>query len=334
MNKQLQRKLAQWGFSVVRVLSHLPMWVHYRFADILYPLIYYVVRYRRDVVRRNLTDSFPEKSLKDIKKTERKFYRWFCDYIVETFKMATISREEMSRRMTFRGTEAIDRLVEKGISCGVMLGHYCNWEWISTLPLAVSPKGLCAELYHPLENPETNEFFLQLRQRFGSVCIPMEKALREIVRYREEKRPLVIGYIADQKPHWGNIHLWMDFLHHETPVLTGSERIIKRTGQAFFYLDVRRLRRGYYECEFKLINETPQDVPDFKLSKCYMRELEKTIRREPAYWLWSHNRWSRTKEEFDFRFRVSNGKVHAVADDVEWEAYKRRQQQQENTENQ
>ena len=37
--------------------------------------------------------------------------------------------------------------------------------------------------------------------------------------------------------------------------------------------------------------------------------LEDTIRREPAYYLWTHNRWKRTREEFERRFDVVNGKV-------------------------
>lgn len=318
MKKDVLSKVIQLGFFMVKVLSLLPLRVHYLFSDMMYFIIYYGAHYRRKVVRNNLTSAFPERDIKEIKKIERQFYRWFCDYIVETFKMASISREEMARRMVFKGTEEIEKCWAEGQSCGVMLGHYCNWEWVSTLPLALSEKGICAELYHPIENPETNQFFIELRQRFGSVCIPMERALRDIVKYRREGRPLVIGYIADQKPNWRNIHLWMDFLNHNTPMFTGSERIIKRTGQAFFYGDVRRVKRGYYECEFKLIDRHPDNVPDYQLTERYMHELEQTIRRDPALWLWSHDRWSRTKEEFDYRFRVEDEKVFEKVTEEEY----------------
>ena len=318
MKKDVLSKVIQLGFFMVKVLSLLPLRVHYLFSDMMYFIIYYGAHYMRKVVRNNLTSAFPEKDIKEIKKIERQFYRWFCDYIVETFKMASISREEMARRMVFKGTEEIEKCWAEGQSCGVMLGHYCNWEWVSTLPLALSEKGICAELYHPIENPETNQFFIELRQRFGSVCIPMERALRDIVKYRREGRPLVIGYIADQKPNWRNIHLWMDFLNHITPMFTGSERIIKRTGQAFFYGDVRRVKRGYYECEFKLIDRHPDNVPDYQLTERYMHELEQTIRRDPALWLWSHDRWSRTKEEFDYRFRVEDEKVFEKVTEEEY----------------
>ena len=224
----------------------------------------------------------------------------------------------MRRRMVFKGTDKINQLVDEGTSVAIMLGHYCNWEWISTLPLSVTDKATCAELYHPIENPDFDRLFLYIRQRFGSICIPMEETLRHIVKYQHEERPLVIGYIADQKPNWRNIHLWMPFLNHMTPVFTGSERIVKRTRQAFFYGDVRRIKRGYYECEFKLIEKSSETMPDYQLTERYMQELERTIRRDPALWLWSHDRWSRTKEEFDFRFYTKDGKVYEKVTEEEY----------------
>ena len=157
------------------------MRVHYFFSDIFYFFIYHVAGYRRTIVRRNLTSAFPEKPEAEILRIEHEFYHWFCDYLVETIKLMTISEAEMRRRMVFKGTDALDRLLDEGVSCGILLGHYCNWEWISTLPLAVTPKAICAELYHPIENPDFNRLFLHIRQHFGSVCIPMEETLRHIV---------------------------------------------------------------------------------------------------------------------------------------------------------
>ena len=318
MVKQLNHLLASLAIGILWLLSLLPLWAHYLISDMMYLVLYRLIKYRLKVVRKNLESAFPEKSADDIRQIERDFYHWFCDYIVETFKMMTISEKEMRRRMVFKGTETIDRLVAEGVSCGVMLGHYCNWEWISTLPLAVSDKGICAELYHPIENPDFNRLFLYIRQRFRSVCIPMEETLRHIVKYQREGRPMVIGYIADQKPNWRNIHYWVDFLNHYTPVFTGSERIIKRTRQAFFYGDVRRIKRGYYECEFKLIERHSEQIPDYELTQRYMQELERSIRRDPAYWLWSHDRWSRTKEEFDYRFYIKDGKVYEKVTEEEY----------------
>ena len=298
-------------YVVWYLLSLLPLRVHYVISDGLYLLLYRVIGYRRKVVRENLTTAFPEKSEDEIRHIERDFYHFFCDYIAESVKLMTISPDNLRRRMVFKGTELIDEVVESGQSCAVYLGHYGNWEWVTSLPLWVTSKAQCGQIYHPIENPEFDRLFLRLRQRLGAVCIPMQDTLRRILEFRRDNQPVVIGYISDQKPHWVNIHHWVDFLHHDTPVLTGTERIAKKVNHAVFYLDVRRLRRGYYEAEFRLITRTPQQQPDYALTDAYFSLLERSIQRDPAFWLWSHNRWARTRQEFNERFEVIDGKVIA-----------------------
>lgn len=296
-------------FAVWYVFSLLPLRIHYVLSDLLFWLLYGVVGYRKAVIRKNLRESFPEKSEEELRKIARGYYHFFCDYIVETIKMMTISKENIRRRLTFKGTELVDEIVESGQSCAVYLGHLCNWEWVTSLPLWVTPKAQCGQIYHPLENKEFDRLFLYSRQRFGATCIAMQDTLREIVNYRSKNQPVVIGYISDQVPFWTNIHHWVDFLHHDTPVLTGTERIAKKVNHAVFFLDVHRVRRGYYEAEFKLMTREPQKMDDFEITDIYFKLLEESIRRAPEFWLWSHNRWKRTREEFNERFEVVNGRV-------------------------
>ena len=296
-------------FAVWYVFSLLPLRIHYVLSDLLFWLLYGVVGYRKAVIRKNLRESFPEKSEEELRKIARGYYHFFCDYIVETIKMMTISKENIRRRLTFKGTELVDEIVESGQSCAVYLGHLCNWEWVTSLPLWVTPKAQCGQIYHPLENKEFDRLFLYSRQRFGATCIAMQDTLREIVNYRSKNQPVVIGYISDQVPFWTNIHHWVDFLHHDTPVLTGTERIAKKVNHAVFFLDVHRVRRGYYEAEFKLMTREPQKMDDFEITDIYFKLLEESIRRAPEFWLWSHNRWKRTREEFNERFDVVSGKV-------------------------
>lgn len=293
------------------LLSLLPLRVHYVISDGMYLMLYRLLGYRRKVVRVNLRNAFPEKSEEELQRIEREFYHFFCDYLAESVKLMTISRENLRRRMVFKGTDIVDEVIEDGQSCAVFLGHLCNWEWVTSLPLWVTPKAQCGQIYHPIENHTFDRLFLRLRQRLGAVCIPMKDTLREIISYRRKNQPVVIGYIADQKPHWVNIHHWLYFLHHDTPVLTGTERIVKKVNHAVFFLDVRRVRRGYYEATFKLITREPQKMPDYEITDAYFRLLEDSIRRAPEFWLWSHDRWKRTREEFNERFEVIDGKVIA-----------------------
>ena len=295
-------------------LSLLPLRGLYLLSDVIFLLVFHVLHYRRRTVWLNVVTSFPEREPEEHKAIERGFYRWFCDYLVETIKLMTMSEEQMKQRIVFKGVEELEKCTNEGQSCAVYLGHYCNWEWITSMPLWVGNDVVCGQLYHPLENPDYDRLFLHIRQRFGAECIPMNESLRRIMYYKREGRPTLVGYIADQTPFWWNIHHWCDFLHHDTAVLSGTERIARKLNQAVFYLDVRRVRRGYYEAEFKLVTREPARMREFEITDAYFRLLENSIQRAPEFWLWSHDRWKRTHERFDKRFVVIDGKVHERAE--------------------
>ena len=160
--------------AVWYVFSLLPMRVHYVISDLLFWLLFKVVRYRRDVVRKNLTESFPEKSEEELQKIERGFYHFFCDYLVETVKLMTISQEEMKRRIVFKGSELIDEIIGSGQSVTLYVGHYCNWEWVSSIPLWINPSVWGGQIYHPLEKKVFDKLFLNIRERMGAHCIAMQ----------------------------------------------------------------------------------------------------------------------------------------------------------------
>ena len=306
----MKKMMATLLYGFLYLMSLLPLWVHYLISDLIYVLIYKVVHYRVKLVRKNLSDSFPEKSEQEIHDTERLFYHWFCDYLVETVKLLSISEKQLKRRMVFKGAEQIDKLVRDGQSVAVYLGHYCNWEWVTSLPLWVTPEAEFGQIYHVLENKEFDQLFLKLRQRFNAVCIPMAETLRRIIKYKQEGKPVVIGYISDQVPFWNNIHHWCSFLNHDTPVLTGTERLARQTGHAVFYLELTCPRRGYYEAQFRLISLDPKKASDYELTDAYFRMLEESIRKAPQFWLWTHNRWKRTREEFNLRYDPVTGRVN------------------------
>ena len=295
----------------IYLLSLLPFGILYMLSDLAYIIMYYVVGYRRDVVRKNLTTSFPEKTESEIKGIERKFYHWLCDYFVETIKLLSISDKQLRRRLKVVGAEQIEGHFKAGQDCAALLGHYCNWEWLSCVGMNLPLERETGLIYHPLRNKAFDNLFRKLRSHEKhSRVIPKQDILRYVVSRKKEGIRNICGYISDQGPKWTNIHLWLPFLNHEnTPVFTGGERIMRKMNNAVFYVEMSRPKRGYYTATYKLITRTPNDLPDDDITRRFFLMLEETIRREPAYYLWSHNRWKRTKEEFDRRFAVVNGKV-------------------------
>ena len=296
-------------YTIGYLTSLLPFWVLYLLSDFIFIIIYYIVKYRRPLVKKHLKESFPEKDDKELRHIEFSFYRWFCDYLVESIKLLSISKKQMKRRMVFKGIDIVEQIFKEGQSCALYLGHYCNWEWVTSMPLWIKQDVLCGQIYHVLENPDFDRFFLNLRQRWGAVSIPMAETLRRIIKYKQENKQVIIGYISDQVPFWNNIHHWLPFLNHDTPVLTGTERLAQQTNHAVLYLDICRPKRGYYVAEIKLITREPKKMTDFAITDSYFRLLEDSIRRAPAFWLWTHNRWKRTHEEFNLRYDEATGRV-------------------------
>ena len=296
-------------FALWYLLSLLPLRILYVISDMLYYPLYYCIRYRRNIVRKNLVNSFPEKKLEEIVKIEKDFYSFFCDYVVETIKLFSIKESTMRKRMVFKGTEMVNQYLAEGKSCILYLGHYCNWEWISSVPLYYPDSVFCGQIYHPLENKVFNELFLKLRGRFRAKSVSMNETLRKIVSLRREKRRSFMGFISDQVPFWNNIHYWTNFLNQDTPVLTGTERIAKQTDAVVFYASIKRPKRGYYVCEYVKLSDSAQKLPEYELTERYFRALEKDIMLYPQYWLWTHNRWKRTREEFNERFDPETNKI-------------------------
>lgn len=297
-------------YRIFYLISLLPLRVLYGFSDVLAYLAYYVVRYRRGVVRKNLTTSFPEKSPKEIIAIEKRFYRWFTDYFFEAIKLLSISDEELNRRFTITNSNEIEACFEQGQNVAAILGHYCNWEWLSCVGKDLPANRMCGLIYHPLYNKAFDDLFLRIRSHEANgKPIPKQDILRQLVTNKQNGTMSIFGYISDQVPKWENIHCWLPFLNHDTPVFTGGEKIMRRMNDAVYYAELTRPRRGYYSLTYKLITKQPNELPEFEITRRFFRMLEETIRHEPAYYLWSHNRWKRTHEEFNRRFEIVNGKV-------------------------
>lgn len=280
------------------LLSLTPLCVLYIISDIVYVFVYYLAKYRIKVVRRNLKASFPNKNEDELRHIERRFYRWFCDYMVETLKMFSISKKDMKKRMRFEGTEQLNEDLSNGRSVTIYLGHYCNWEWISSVALHLVPEGLAAQLYHPLENKIFDRMFLYSRGRFGGHSLEIKEAFGQLRIWKKQGIPTLTGYISDQVPGYSSMHYWPTFLNQKTPTYTGAERIARVLDTSVYYFDITRPRRGYYVANVVKMCDKTQAEPKFAITEKFYRLLENSIKRHPEYWLWSHNRWKRTWDDF------------------------------------
>ena len=169
---------------------------------------------------------------------------------------------------------------------------------MASFPLWLDDEWQGAQIYHPLYNKEVDRFFIELRQQFGGRCIPMKLTLRQILTARKEGQKEIIGFIADQSPKWEAMHHWTDFLNHKTSFFIGTEKIARQVNAALYYVRVTRPKRGYYRAELQKISINADELGEFEATNYYAALLEAQIRECPELWLWTHNRWKRTYEEW------------------------------------
>lgn len=277
------------------LLSRLPLRVLYVISDFLYFMCYYVIQYRGDVIMKNLRNSFPEKSEKELRQIQKTFYKNFCDFGVETLRFRTISNEELQRRVTFSGVEKVQPYADAKQPVLYLLSHQFNWEWLLATS-AISLPFPVDFVYQEQSNKFFNKFSLDSRTRFG-VGIKREQVARETIR--RKNLPRAVGMLIDQFP--GNPtdkKYWTTFLHQETAFFGGINSLAHLTQYPVFYLAVHKVKRGYYHCDVIPIIVPPYQKDSGVVIEAFAKESEKVIQKYPAEWLWSHNRWKRKKSDY------------------------------------
>lgn len=286
---------------LIRIFSLLPLSVLYMISDIiLYPLVYYIARYRLRVVRKNLRNSFPDKSHNELKNIEKKFYHHFADLIVEVVYGYRVTDEEMRKRVVFDNVELVENLAHKTHGVIAYLGHMGNWEWLVDLNKRfVNPAMVEYNVYRQLKNPTSDNMMLELRSKRGGECIEKNQLLRKLVALRRSEHPFVVGMLSDQKPSKRSSYAWTQFLNQETAFLDGSEVLAHKFGFSAVYAHIWSPKRGYYRIRFEQITDDPELMQPEDMTKRYAELLEQNICAQPEQWLWTHNRWKWGRKELE-----------------------------------
>lgn len=291
--------MKKWQYKSIQFILHItslmPFWTLYVIADIIYVVLFYIIKYRREVVEKNLQESFPNKSKKERTQIEHKFYRNLADYFVETIKLNNVSDSAIKKRITFKNIEIIDNLFDQNRSIVAYFSHCGNWEWVTSITRWSRYKHgsdveFC-QVYRPLRDPWYDAYMLKLRGRFNSLSFKKRSVLRDLIMIRRRNIPSITGFMSDQKPSRGDESHIVKFLNHPTAFITGTEQIARKLDMAVVYFDMHKPRRGHYEVEIKVISTDPSSMPNMAITDAYISLLENTINRNPSIWLWSHNRW-------------------------------------------
>ncbi|MFK7926465.1 MAG: lysophospholipid acyltransferase family protein [Bacteroidia bacterium] len=275
-------------------ISSLPFFILYGISNIMYFVIYRVLGYRKAVVRGNLTQSFPQKTLSEIREIEKGFYRHFCDLIVESVKNFSISESASKKRMKMVNPELLERYFDEGQSVILVGGHYNNWE-LYALAVSGQIKHTPMALYSPLKNKFWNEKIIKSRSKYGLHMLRIDPIVQKIKTQKEEQFAVI--FASDQSPRKSQLAHFTTFLNQETAVAYGAERLAREFDIPIIAGSNLKVSRGHYKVIYTLVSDDHSKFKEGEITAAFTKLLEKDILGAPQYWLWSHKRWKHLKSE-------------------------------------
>ena len=276
------------SYGLFYLISLLPFSVLYFLSDGLYYLLYTVIGYRKQVVRDNLRRSFPTKNEQERLDIEKTYFRFLADNLIESLKSLSMSKKSFQKRFHLKNPEIITQFTDKNQSILLAMSHYANWEWSAPgLTLQIPVKTIL--VYKPLSNKSAEKVINGIRAQYGALMVPMKQAIRTIIEHQGETT--ITFMVSDQTPSARDNMHFVNFLNQPTAVFKGLEKIAKLTKSPIVYMHVERVKRGYYQAEFSVLEANPLATAEDEITEKYNKKLENIIVANPAYWLWSHKRW-------------------------------------------
>lgn len=274
-------------YGFLWLLSLLPFRLLYILSDGIYGLVYYVIKYRKDVVMSNLLIAFPDKTEKERIKITKQFYHNLIDTFIESIKFITLSKKQILARAT-SNFDIANKLTDKGCNVHLMAAHQFNWEFANILA-SLTLSAPWVGIYMPIANKSLNRIFFNFRKKYGAILIDAT----EFKNKRHEALPPLycMGLAADQNPGNPNHAYWVNFFDRPTPFVTGPSSSAVRLNTAVIMVGFKKIKRGHYHFDCKLITTESSKYTPEQLTVMYKNEVEKIIREDPSNYLWSHRRW-------------------------------------------
>jgi KDO2-lipid IV(A) lauroyltransferase len=276
-------------YPLIWMISILPFRLLYMFSDFVYIIVYRIVRYRKNTVRKNLALALPHLSDKERLIIEKKFYHHMCDMFLEMIKTMNISKDEICKRFVFKNIEIYKELEKQGKSIAIICSHYGSYEWI--ISMNYYSDFIAHGIYKQLRNPYFDKLVHKIRSKFNAKLITTKQTIPTIIENTKNNVLSLYGFASDQSPRLNSAYHWTKFMGIEVPVHTGAEMLSKRYNMALVYLNTKKVKRGHYEATLEILSENPIEVPNYDLTDQFIKLLEKQIYEAPEYYLWTHKRW-------------------------------------------
>lgn len=258
-------------------------------------MAYWFLWKRRRLSLLNLARAFHEKPLGELCALNRLHFRRLAANLLCCFKIDTMSREEILKRVSVEKPATLEVPPESQRTGWVaMISHLSNWELFGSLT-ALYPDYKFGAVYQKLANPYIDRFLREMRAQAEITLFERKEGFLRCIDFLREGG--AIGVLVDQSA--GYAGLWTPLFGRLASCSTLAASLAMRT-------DVPIVPIAIYTtglARWAVVGSEPiasgsDDVE--ALTARVNRQLEQQILRSPADWLWAHNRWKPLRPHFLF----------------------------------
>lgn len=192
MNEYLTYRAAAW------LSRHLPEKLAYWFGLRVADRFYRFNLKGREAVMGNLRRVFAAQGVVPAEDTlgglTRKMFQYFGKYLVDFFRYARLSPEDLRRRISIQGREHLDQAVAMNRGVLLVTAHFGNWELGGGVLAALGYKINAVVL--PARLDKLNRMFQRQRERRGVNLILVGESAFHIVRCLRKRE--VVAMLADR----------------------------------------------------------------------------------------------------------------------------------------
>lgn len=248
---------------------------------------------RRKITIENLANSFPEKSIKEIKIIAKKVFQNIGITFIE-FALFPKLNKKITDLVKYRNLDLMFEKCKLGKGLIMLSGHFGNWElnafstgYISGYPLTIIVKTQSNKLVDKLINKH--------RTLLGNKVVPMQNSVREILNVLNTGG--VVAMLADQSAPKESV--FINFFNREVATFQGPAVFALKTKAPLLMGFIIRNEDFTYEVILEEIQTN--DLDDYNeqnvkiLTQRHTALLEEYIRKYPHLWMWTHRRWKNVK---------------------------------------
>jgi Kdo2-lipid IVA lauroyltransferase/acyltransferase len=246
---------------------------------------------KKTIAKKNILIAFPdlnEKSINEmIERMWKNIGRIFGEYI-HINKFSIIDQKKI--KIVFANKNNFELLKKNNKPVVFFSGHFANFELMAK---CLQELGFnIGAIYRPLNNIFLNPIMEFIRKKY--ICpIQIEKGsngTKKLIKHISTNGPLAL--MIDQRL---SSSIRVPFFKQPASTTTTPAQLAIKYDALLIPVFLKRLEKTNFEFfieELLIINRTSDyDKDIFNITQIMNKKIEEFIKRDPAHWLWSHDRW-------------------------------------------